>query len=65
MLAVKYAKNDRMRAIGMMIHESSFASNLFMASQKIFIESYFDMSIANGVNIFAFYRHHNDFKGFF
>jgi len=54
-----------MREIGVKSYESSLLSNFMSVSQKMLIESYFDMNVANAVSIVGIHRHKNEFKQFF
>jgi len=64
-LAICFPFVDRIRGLAVNFYSQSKYDNLKTASQKLLIESYFDIYIANLVNLVGYYRYNQDFKGFF
>lgn len=53
-LAVKFARSYYARKIGIQVDRESYIRCVWQASQKLFIESYFDLAICSFINIMAF-----------
>jgi hypothetical protein len=64
-LTRRNAKYKTMRLLGVRSYQNSLYINFFQTSQKLLIESYFEMSLATGVNIVAISRNDDEFKEFF
>ena len=61
------AKSSTARNIGIYVYQSSFWDQFTMSAFKLFLESYFDLTICTFINITAFIRAKNikDFREFF
>ena len=64
-IAKKYAHHEIMRIVGIKVYENTKFTDFKSLSQKLFIENYFPLSIANFVNLLAVYENHDNFKQFF
>jgi len=64
-LARKFPFVDRIRHTAVNFYSQSKYDDLKSATQKLLIESFFDIYIANLVNLVGYYRYSQDFKGFF
>ena len=63
--ATRWAKEKRMRLLGMKVYDSSLIENFRKFSEKLFIENYVILAFAIFNNYIGFYRHNNEFKEFF
>ena len=54
-----------MRVIGIKVYQSSLYSNFFRVSQKLFIENFFELCLANFLNLDAVTSNNHEFGEFF
>ena len=64
-IAVRNASNEKMRRIGMYVYNRSLYKNFKNLSEKLFIENFFDMSVAISLHLDALSRNNYEFKQFF
>ena len=64
-LSTKYPEDYRMRAMGMALEDKIEFSVILSTTEKLFIESHFDLSIAVFVQDYGFHHYNKDFAGFF
>ena len=64
-LSTKYPDDYRMRAIGMALEDQKDFDVVLSSTEKLLIESHFDLSIAVFVQDYGFDYYNKDFAGFF
>ena len=64
-LAVKFAKYEIIRTIGIKVYQTSLISHLCEVSEKLFIESYFELCVAIFINLQAVFMNNDVFIQFF
>ena len=64
-LSIKFSEDYTMRAIGMAIEDQQDFDVVLSSTEKLLLESHFDLSIAVFVQDYGFAHYNEDFAGFF